>query len=469
MAKLKSIIDYIKNNKNQQIDVKELIYNHNEFFLLIPLFAFVIVPIYYIFIDIPFNLDDPFNGFFNYNYTVNYIIYLSAIVGPAAIAIHFWKQKKDSIKFSIKDYIPMVFFALLCILMLISTFINGFTSYVIHGNSYRGESLLSFIVYFAVMYFCGTLITKDSYKKLILAVFLISNLIVNAIQLIHIYIKPLQFFEYSDSDAPSAIFYQFNHYGYFLMLAIMISAGIISMSKNIKYKIFAAFLLILNTFILSLNTTFGCFLACLIGMVFLVIVSSVVERKFNVISVFALGIFIAVTFITGLKYHSFIQELGRFFKDIESVMGDVSESTQAEKASESAGAADSAGTGRWGLWRFTMGYIKQKPIFGWGVEGISEMLTKDSNGLNNRPHNEYLQYAAFFGIPAAITYISGVAAHFIKALKTRKSFSPAAAICLVAAFTYLVSAFFGNTMFYTAPYLFIFMGLATGSENKNIV
>ena len=37
-------------------------------------------------------------------------------------------------------------------------------------------------------------------------------------------------------------------------------------------------------------------------------------------------------------------------------------------------------------------------------------------------------------------------------------------MCLIAAFTYLVSACFGITMYNTAPFLFIFLGLGYRSD-----
>lgn len=468
MSKIANAIKYINENKNKQVDVKSLIFRYCEIILLIPLFAFVVSPLYYLIVDVPFNLDYPFRGFYNYQYTTNYVIYLALVTGFAGIVISYLSRKKNNLDLSPYRQISVICFTALCLLMIVSTCVNGFTSEALHGDSYRNESLFSFLAYFVSMYFCGTLINAGKYKKLIIGTFLLSNLVIDLIELFRLYVMPLRYFEYSDADAPSSIFYQFNHYGYFLMLGIMISAAVFSMSKNTFYRVFSGMLLIINTFILTLNTTFGCFLACFFGMIFLVIVSSIIDKKFNLLSVAAFAVFIIVTFLAGLKHHSFFREFGKFFMDIKSVMGTVSEKTVSVTENEiQVSNADGAGTGRWGLWRNTIDFIKQKPLLGWGVEGIHDMLNEASNGLNNRPHNEFLQYAAFFGIPAAILYFIGLAAHFIKAFIQRHSFDTASAVCLVAAFTYLVSSVFGNTMFYTAPYFFIFLGLATGSKNKN--
>ena len=460
MSKISEAIEYIKVNKNKQINIKELVSNHNELFLMIPLVAFIISPIYFI-ISL-FTLSDyPFHGFYTYQYDVNYVIYLSLIAGPVAFAIYCSKKKREGERLSVKSNIPAVFFAAVCIMMIVSTIINGFTNAALHGDQYRDESIFSFIAYFAVFYFCGSLIKSDNNRKIIFYLFFIANTAVNLMTVVDKYIKPLPCFEMSDKDAPSSIFYQFNHYGYFLMIAIALSAAIFVTEKCLYKRILSLAVMIFNTFILTLNTTFGCFLACLVGFVFMLVIVSVRDKKFNTASLAALAIFLLVTYLSGLKNHSFINELGQFFGDIKSVLGSVNETVTEINGDEAvSSSADSAGTGRWSLWTNTLRYIKERPLFGWGIEGIGEKLNADTNGLNSRPHNEYLQYAAFFGIPAAVLYICGLISVFIKAVKDRVKLSNQRLACLVVTFTYLFSALFGNTMFYTAPYLFIFMGLS---------
>ena len=45
-----------------------------------------------------------------------------------------------------------------------------------------------------------------------------------------------------------------------------------------------------------------------------------------------------------------------------------------------------------------------KPLLGWGAEGITDIL--DITCDEYRTHNEFLQYAAFFGIPGGIAILS---------------------------------------------------------------
>lgn len=416
MQRFKRAVAFFNENKNKQIDVKALALEHNEFFLMIPLLAFVVSPLYHLVTDAFQIVNSPYSAFYDYTYTINYVIYLSLFVTPVAVFLYFKKAKELKISIEIKECIPLFFFGILCILIIASTCVNGFTLQALRGDSYRSESIFSFVAYFASMYFCGSLVNKEENKKLIIYIFLLSNIVINSLELIHLYIKPLRYFEYSGQDAPSAIFFQFNHYGYFLMLSIMICAGLLVLEKSSAKRIAAGVLLAANSFLLTVNTTFGCFLACLIGFIFLIFVSLVCKRKSTEFAIAGLIIFTSVSFISGLKYHSFFNELGLLFTDIKSVFGTVNESVKSiDETGVQLKNADSAGTGRWGLWRNTVILIKEKPLLGWGVEGIYDRLDKASNGLNNRPHNEYLQYAAFFGIPAAMTYISGLISHYVRA------------------------------------------------------
>lgn len=465
MNRLKELTQYINENRNRQIDIKDLAFNHCDIFLLIPAFAFLFSPLYHI-ISLFFSRDYPFRGFFTFNYDVNYVIYLSLAAGLVAFILYLAGKKRKAEKISAANNIPAVFFGLVCVMILISTIINGFTTDALKGDSSRGESIFSFLVYFLVFYLCTSLAGNTNLKKLLLAVFFISNTVVNVITLIDRFVTPVFFLEYSDPDALSSVFYQFNHYGYFLMLAIMLSSALFVLSSKKSVRIMMIIYLAVNTFLLVLNTTFGCFLACVAGFVFMTVIISVRERKVSFMSLAAFAVFMTVCFVAGLRYHSFINEIGLLITDFRSVLNSVSEKADfvpegTENAVPvSASAAENAGTGRWGLWKATIRYIMEKPLTGWGNEGIHDMLWEESNHLNNRPHNEYLQYAAFFGIPALAFYLCGLLSFFAGVFRRLRKSSDISVVFLVAAFTYLVSAFFGNTMFYTAPYLFIFLGAA---------
>ena len=98
-----------------------------------------------------------------------------------------------------------------------------------------------------------------------------------------------------------------------------------------------------------------------------------------------------------------------------------------------------------------------------GIEGISDQLNSECQ--IDRPHNEFLQYIIFFGIPGLLLYIAGIMSVFINGLKHKKKLDIYTIACIVAAFDYLFSSFFGNTMAYTTPFFFIILGLSYYQEN----
>lgn len=58
---------------------------------------------------------------------------------------------------------------------------------------------------------------------------------------------------------------------------------------------------------------------------------------------------------------------------------------------------------RWLLWKEAVHLIKERPVFGYGIEGTAEMMEQAAG--NDRCRCEYMQYALSFGIPAAVLYI----------------------------------------------------------------
>ena len=127
--------------------------------------------------------------------------------------------------------------------------------------------------------------------------------------------------------------------------------------------------------------------------------------------------------------------------------------------------AGQAGSSRWKLWVTALDFIKNRPIFGYGPDSLGKPY-EELNIKIDRPHNEYLQFAASLGIPALIFYLSALFLVFKRAFKNRKNISTNTIIALCSVLAYLVSAFFGNTMFYTSPYFFILLAISFNIVDK---
>ena len=85
-------------------------------------------------------------------------------------------------------------------------------------------------------------------------------------------------------------------------------------------------------------------------------------------------------------------------------------------------------------------------------------------GGAGRPHNLILQMCLFAGVPGAMMYLIGVAIIMIRGLINFKLMDNIMAISYFACFGYLISAMFGNTMYYTSPFFLVFFGMLYGKE-----
>ena len=121
-----------------------------------------------------------------------------------------------------------------------------------------------------------------------------------------------------------------------------------------------------------------------------------------------------------------------------------------------------AGHRRWLLWEETIGYIKNRPVFGYGCVGIHQLL-RDATGVSSA-HNEILTYAAFFGIPAAVCYSAGMGGVIIKSMCSNMD-RCSCRIAFMAAAGYFISSMFGVAMFYTLPFFFIFAGMCSCNKD----
>ena len=109
--------------------------------------------------------------------------------------------------------------------------------------------------------------------------------------------------------------------------------------------------------------------------------------------------------------------------------------------------------------------IPKRPIFGYGPEQLDEELSEIM--WVDRPDNEFIQHAIFLGIPGLVYYLTALIwlfAHQWRVMKRLDATTLVAAGCVIA---YLVSSMFGNTMFYTTPYFYMFLAFAAGRAKSS--
>lgn len=414
--------------------------NNVEAILFLPIFLIIIAPLCEFILRYP-NIYDYPDKYFPF---ITIFLYLSGISGIILIINKTIKNRQ-----LVTSNIPMRFFSVAILWILVSTSINGITPAVIYGDPYRRENIYSFIAYFLFLYFCTSFISSQKVKEIFLCSFLVCSIVLSLRELVTYLLIPAN----AESwllDHCFSIFENNNHYGYYLTISALFGSVLLrSDNKTVQYIAIVSF--VLNSSMLIINNTLGAYLACMVGLIFSIIVFSICQKEFDKLGVIILVCFLAISILVDLKRKTLFYNFLSLFLDFKKIANNTPD-------------AYSAGTNRWGLIVSTLRFITERPLFGHGLEGIGERLNIEAG--SDRPHCEYLQYAVFFGIPTAVSYICGVFSVFLNGLKYKYELDIYTIAALVGAFGYLVSAAFGNTMYYTAPYVFILLGL--GYYRKNI-
>lgn len=119
--------------------------------------------------------------------------------------------------------------------------------------------------------------------------------------------------------------------------------------------------------------------------------------------------------------------------------------------------ADSVGSGRGALWRLYWDVMKKYPILGVGSENIGASA-----------HNMFLQIGAYNGFVGLALYLSVFVIGAIRLIQKRKELTNAQKTTAFIVVGYLISGFFGVTMFYTAPYFYIAVGICFSAALKDL-
>ena len=341
---------------------------------------------------------------------------------------------------------PYTAFAAFAVCIMISTCINGFTEEAIKGIPYRNIGIILMMTMLLVYMGVTSTIENDYYRKLLPAIYLSLSAAVAFATLYDRYIRRIPAFH--AKKELSAIFFNGNHYAYFLAMAILIGIGYYIYGNN-RQAVAGGAAAVLNLLVLVLNHTLGCILA--VGIVMIIVSFSAVKKDSNcrkrILMMWVASAAAACTVF--LISPDMRREFAVFWRDIADILNHT--------------AKGSAGHNRLKIWRLTVEYITERPLFGYGCEGISMKMYAET-AISN-PHNEILTYAAYYGIPAAVFYTYGVLAALAGRLLSYDSDMTGKIACMAAA-GYFISAITGVVMFYTTPFFFAFMGLSIKSLNN---
>ncbi|MBR5747043.1 MAG: O-antigen ligase family protein [Clostridia bacterium] len=342
-------------------------------------------------------------------------------------------------------------FAALALWMLISQTVNEWGYLARYGAEGREETAFMQLGCIALLFPAGALITGKTAKlrlvRLHLAVSIL--LVVCAFTVWKADSKLSLITEWRSCF--SSIYTNTNYYGYYLSLSVPAAAACLVLENRARWKIFAAAALAANSAAMYINSTTGAWVACAFALVFVFFTRLYIEKKFNLYVALSVAVFAASMLVT----HFILRAGGAPEANAGNVEKLVSDIGSIIKGAES---APRAGSGRWGIWKAVVTLIGEKPVFGYGMEALYTSGL-ESAVQNTRPHNEFLQYALFYGVPAALLYVCGCLGVFLRGRRLRAKLCPAAYICLAAAFGYLVSSFFGNTLYCINPLFFLFLGM----------
>ncbi len=365
-------------------------------------------------------------------------IFTSADYTAAACMVLFVviSVRQRSLNFD-RSFAPFAAFALL---IVISTCLNGLTRQAVEGIPFRYIGIFNMFAFLlAYMWLSGQSV-RESLREKVLLLYLAAADLVGISALIDLFVMRIP--AYHAKKELSAIFFNGNHYGYFLLMAILIGIGLYIYGEE-KVKIFGAASAALNGILLALNHSMGCILAVAIVTAGLSACIFIYNRDRSgrlAVLILSMAACLAAALIFSPAVRNEFISLGM---DLSALLS---------------GSRDSAiGHNRLLLWKLTAEYIKERPLLGYGCEGIAFGLF-DATGRSN-PHSEILTYAAYYGIPAAICYLAGIACIFVRYFKNRRQTGISSRIACMAAAGYFISSFAGVAMFYTVPFFFIFLGL----------
>ncbi len=190
MSKLSSLTE-------NKYTLRDIFVRNHEVWLAIPLFCYLLTPVVHM-IVFALNFSDNTDDFNKIIHTINTgekigdyyteIIFLftvvAAIIALIALISHLFFAKKVMLKKS-ADIVPLLFFAMLCSLIVVSTITNRTEKSMIFGFSARGEGIAIVLCYFLVYYLCGSLVRNEKIKYCVIYAFILTSVIIGSLVLIN--------------------------------------------------------------------------------------------------------------------------------------------------------------------------------------------------------------------------------------------------------------------------------------------
>ena len=292
--------------------------------------------------------------------------------------------------------------------------------------------------------------------------------------------------------AQRGVFRNSNHFAYVLCMGIIAAMWLAITEKNWTFKLLYLISFVIQLSMLIINDTFGGYLGVFVA-VFASIIYGIIKfisylknknalseeakanDKKNLINGAIAMLVIVVLFVTcslNIKNQSgkayVVNNVKGFIRDIGVFGGYMTTTENATQVDVSTldTSITKAGSGRGETWIKVWELIKQRPLFGYGLECLLFQFSGQFNVGEGRTHNLLLQLLATVGIPGTIMYFTALAIIFFRLLSNWKSWSDVEKITTFVGISYIVTALTGNSTYYTSPFFMMFLGFVALTQWK---
>lgn len=388
---------------------------------------------------------------FQYEYMYMKIV---GAIGFILLLVEICKRlyTKKNIKEYEKQILPITILGIFLIWTFISCLFSPNKTNAFLGTEYRKDGFISYLAY-GGFFGCAFLLKSKRSRKILINSFValaIANIIV-----VELYNKGSGTTIFAGREITRTCFYNINHYGYYLLLATTTANFLFITEKSKLTKIVYMLAYIFLLYYLILNNTLGCYLALAVTLIIFFVYALVCKKKRRVAFISIL-LLIALSFMVHDTKNVISANMKSLTTDVNHILmvGNINE----EKTEELMKAVNHAGSGRIQIWKYGIKFFMERPVLGYGPENL-EIKYKEVGIDQDRPHNLMIQMATTSGITGAIIYFTAIGIILITAIKYIKMENEIHIISLGCVVAYLISAMFGNSMYYTSPYFFIFLGL----------
>ena len=314
------------------------------------------------------------------------------------------------------------------------------------------EGLILFSYYGAIFLACSWLAGRQ--KALLCRTLVLTGAITGVLMILcrNPGVRRIFYLEYPET----VMFHQYNHYGYFLAVCAPLSLGLLLETDPKRPVTFFLRLLelwlILNA--VAFNSTRGSFLG-IAAAFFCLHIFVFTCRKEKRGLLLLLDLPVAATFLFLNTGSVLLDRLGLMFQEL---LGFASAPDKQE-------ALNQLGTERGMLWRYGLEIAGRRPLLGYGPGNMMEQYRPYLDRASS-PHNDLILMAGSLGFPGAILYALGIFCHLRGFFSVARKLSVLEASFYGAVLSYLVSSFFGVSMYNTTPYFYMVLGFSYGVYRK---